>query len=108
MSSVAVSGGFVYWLEGRPAEGGRSVLVERSPDGTVRDLTPAGFNVRTRVHEYGGGAYVLDGRTLYFANFADQRLYVSDLDAPGTRHGRSRPLRGTATPTRPSTARGTG
>jgi len=82
VSSVAVNGGFVYWLEGCPAEGGRSVLVERSPDGAVRDVTPAGFNVRTRVHEYGGGAYVLHGRTLYFANFADQRLYVSDLDEP--------------------------
>jgi hypothetical protein len=39
VSSVAVAGGFVYWLEGRPAEGGRNVLVERSPDGEVRDVT---------------------------------------------------------------------
>ena len=81
VSSVAVDGGFVYWLEGRPAEGGRSVLVERSPAGTARDVTPAGFNVRTRVQEYGGGAYVVHARRVYFANFADQRLYVSDLDA---------------------------
>jgi dipeptidyl aminopeptidase/acylaminoacyl peptidase len=82
VSSAAVSGGSAYWIEGRPAEGGRNVLVERSPEGTARDITPAGFNVRTRVHEYGGGAFVLEGRVVYFANFADQRLYVSDLDAP--------------------------
>jgi dipeptidyl aminopeptidase/acylaminoacyl peptidase len=92
LSSVALTGGFAYWLEGRPAEGGRNVLVERSPDGVVRDATPAGFNVRTRVHEYGGGAYVLDGPTLYFANFADQRLYVSDLDTSGDVPVAPRPL----------------
>lgn len=69
------SAGGVYWLEGRPTEQGRNVLVRREPDGTVSDVTPAGYNVRTRVHEYGGGAYVLDGDTVFFSNFADQRLY---------------------------------
>ncbi len=69
------SAGAVYWLEGRPTEQGRNVLVRRAADGTVGDVTPPGYNVRTRVHEYGGGAYVLDGDTVFFANFADQRLY---------------------------------
>ncbi|MEB3230893.1 MAG: prolyl oligopeptidase family serine peptidase [Leptolyngbyaceae bacterium] len=67
--------GNLYWLEGRPTEGGRNVLVRRSLDGTTTDLTPDGFNVRTRVHEYGGGAYIVHNGTVYFSNFADQRLY---------------------------------
>ena len=65
----------LYWLEGRPTEGGRNVLVKRSPDGTTTDLTPAEFNVRTRVHEYGSGAYIVHNGTVYFSNFVDQRLY---------------------------------
>jgi dienelactone hydrolase len=65
----------LYWLESRPEEQGRSVIVRRTRDGAQKDVTPAGLNVRTRVHEYGGGAYhVIDG-TVYFANFADQGLY---------------------------------
>ena len=48
---VAVWGDDIYWLEGRPAEGGRTVLVSRDAAGRIRDLTPDGFNVRTRVHE---------------------------------------------------------
>ena len=65
----------VYWIEGRASEGGRSVIVRRSPDGEINDVTPPGFNVRTRVHEYGGGAYTVDEGTIYFSNFADQRIY---------------------------------
>jgi dipeptidyl aminopeptidase/acylaminoacyl peptidase len=66
----------VYWLEGRPAEGGRYVLVRRTPDGAVSDVTPPGFNARTRVHEYGGAAALVRDGTVWFSNFADQRLYV--------------------------------
>ena len=68
----------VYWLEGRPAEGGRNVLVRRAADGRVSDVTPAGLNVRTRVHEYGGGAYAIVDGVPYFSNFADQRVYQGD------------------------------
>lgn len=85
LSSVAVDGDAVYWVEGRPSEGGRNVVVRRAADGECRDVVPAGFNARSRVHEYGGGAYLVDGRTVYFVNFADQRLYAVDLvsgDAP--------------------------
>jgi dipeptidyl aminopeptidase/acylaminoacyl peptidase len=90
---VRVDGDELYWLEGRPDEGGRSVLVRRLPDGTTLDVTPTPFNVRTRVHEYGGGAYVVQDGVVHFSNFSDQRLYrVSVHDdvppAPITPEGR--------------------
>jgi dipeptidyl aminopeptidase/acylaminoacyl peptidase len=72
---VAVDGDDIYWLEGRPHEGGRNVLVRRAADGTIADVTPAGFNVRSRVQEYGGGAYVVADGVVYFSNFTDQRVY---------------------------------
>jgi dipeptidyl aminopeptidase/acylaminoacyl peptidase len=75
LGSVTVDGDDIYWLERRPDEGGRAVLVRRGADGRVVELTPAGFNVRTRVHEYGGGAYVVAGGAIYFSNFSDQRIY---------------------------------
>lgn len=75
LGEIRLEGETVYWSEGRPTEGGRSVVVRRTPNGKVTDLTPAPLNVRTRVHEYGGGAFNLLDGTLYFSNFADQRLY---------------------------------
>jgi dipeptidyl aminopeptidase/acylaminoacyl peptidase len=75
LGSVAVDGDDVYWLERRPNEGGRSVLVRLGADGRQVDLTPPEFNVRTRVQEYGGGAYVVAGGAIYFSNFGDQRVY---------------------------------
>ncbi|MGB5768451.1 MAG: S9 family peptidase [Crocosphaera sp.] len=65
----------IYWLEGRPQEGGRNVLIKRSPDGQITEVTPQPFNVRTRVHEYGGGSFSVVNGTVYFVNFQDQRLY---------------------------------
>lgn len=70
LGTPIVDGEDIYWLESRPTEGGRSVLVCNG-----EDAIPAGFNVRTRVHEYGGGAYCVHSKTVYFVNFADQRLY---------------------------------
>jgi dienelactone hydrolase len=75
LGAPSVDGNDVYWLEGRPSEAGRTVLVRRTPDGCIADVVPAGFNVRTRVHEYGGGAYVVGRGVAYFANYADQRWY---------------------------------
>lgn len=75
LGQVTVDGSDVYWAELRPSEGGRKVIVRRTADGAVSDLTPAGFNARTRVHEYGGGAYAVRNGVVYFANFTDQRLY---------------------------------
>lgn len=80
VSDLRAAGGRLYWLENRPDEGGRLVAMTRDEAG-VRALTPEGFNVRTRVHEYGGAAYVVAGETLYFANFADQRLHAQTGDA---------------------------
>jgi dipeptidyl aminopeptidase/acylaminoacyl peptidase len=78
----------VYWLESRPQEGGRSVIVRRTQDGRTADIIPAApatgqpvFNVRTRVHEYGGGAYLVSGGDVYFCNDADQRLYRQERGA---------------------------
>ena len=76
---IHLQGDDTFWLEGRPQENGRSVLVRRAADGKTSDVTPAGFNVRTTVHEYGGGAYLVDGNIVYFSNFADQRVYRQEI-----------------------------
>jgi dipeptidyl aminopeptidase/acylaminoacyl peptidase len=81
LGAVKVSEHDVYWLEGRPLEKGRVVLVRRSLDGEQVDITPPGFNTRTTVHEYGGGACFIHGRTVFISNFADQRMYRIDPGA---------------------------
>ena len=79
---VSLDGDDIYWLEGRPREGGRYALVRRSPDGGIAEVTPPEINVRSRVHEYGGAAYIVAHGTVYCVNFADQRVYrVSDAIA---------------------------
>ncbi len=75
LGQIALDGDQVFWIENRPKEGGRYTIVQRDADGTQRTLIPAPFNVRTRVHEYGGGAYCVADGLVYFSNFADQRLY---------------------------------
>ena len=75
LSQIQLDGDDIYWVEQRPAEAGRNVVVRRRPGGVIDDITPAGFNARTRVHEYGGGAYLVKQGTVWFSNFADQRLY---------------------------------
>ena len=75
IGSLKADGECLYWLEARPSEAGRSVLVCRTADGVVTDLTPAPFNVRTRAHEYGGGACGVRNGVVVFSNFADQRVY---------------------------------
>jgi dipeptidyl aminopeptidase/acylaminoacyl peptidase len=72
LSEVRLDGGDIYWLESRPQEAGRSVVVSQR---TGKDVLPAPFNARTRVHEYGGGARTVADGVLYFSHFADQRLY---------------------------------
>src|SRR5579863_8620714 len=79
LGGVVIDGGDIYWTESRPGEGGRNVLVKKDRG----DITPAPLNVRTRVHEYGGGAVTVHGGVAYFSNFADQRLYrLVPGDAP--------------------------
>ncbi len=75
LGQIALDGDDVYWVEMRPSEGGRNVVVRRGQGGTVTDITPAPFNARTRVHEYGGGAYAVRRGMVFFTNFADQRVY---------------------------------
>ncbi|MGB3768646.1 MAG: prolyl oligopeptidase family serine peptidase [Phormidesmis sp.] len=78
LGAVQIEGADIYWGELRPQEGGRQLVVRYGPEdtlGEVSDITPAPFNVRSRVHEYGGGAYCVYDGTVYFSNFADQRLY---------------------------------
>lgn len=75
LGQIALDGNDVYWLEGRPSEAGRSVIVRRTADGDLIDVTPLPYNVRTRVHEYGGGAFAVQDGIVYFSNFADQCLY---------------------------------
>lgn len=72
---LVLDGQDVYWIEGRASQAGRSVVVRRTPDGTIADVTPPDFNVRSRVHEYGGSAFTVHGGISYFSNFADQRVY---------------------------------
>lgn len=78
MSAPDIVDEVVYWLEGKPLEAGRVGIVRLASDGTRQDLTPSPLYVRTRVHEYGGGAYLVAGSTVFFSNFADQRLYRQD------------------------------
>jgi dipeptidyl aminopeptidase/acylaminoacyl peptidase len=75
LAQVFMDGQDVYWVEMRPSEGGRSVIMHRTADGHIGDLTPPPFNARTRVHEYGGGDYTACQGTIYFSNFTDQRVY---------------------------------
>ncbi len=101
LSYLQTHGESVYWVEGRPLEQGRYVIVQRKADGTISDVTPPGYNARTMVHEYGGGAYLLDRQSLYFANFADQRLYRQDWR--GDSYGAPQPI--TPEPPRPRSLR---
>ena len=73
----------VWWQESRPEEGGRIAVVRQGPDGIKRDLLPAPWNARTRVHEYGGKSYLPLPDGFAFANFADQRLYRCRMTASG-------------------------
>ncbi|MDH3445979.1 MAG: S9 family peptidase, partial [Deltaproteobacteria bacterium] len=82
LEQVRVDGSDLYWIERRAQEGGRKAIVQRSADGKITDITPAPFNTRTRVHEYGGGDYTVADDTIVFANFTDQRLYIQK---PGSR-----------------------
>jgi dipeptidyl aminopeptidase/acylaminoacyl peptidase len=75
LAQVALDGADAYWLAGRASEGGRTTLLRQRGQDVV-EMTPAPFNVRSRVHEYGGGALLVADGTVYFSNFADNRLYV--------------------------------
>jgi len=76
LSEVRLDGEEIYWLEGRPQEQGRSVVVRADGrGGRVTDITPKPYSARTRVHEYGGASWTVAGGVVYFSNFDDGRLY---------------------------------
>jgi dipeptidyl aminopeptidase/acylaminoacyl peptidase len=85
LDEVRVAAGAVHWIEGRPLEGGRQVVCRAVRGQPPEDLVPEGFNARTRVHEYGGGSYLVTDEALVFSNFADQRLYRLDPGSGGPR-----------------------
>lgn len=88
LQDVAVDGDDIYWAELRPEEAGRTVVVRLGADGRKADITPPGFNVRTRVNEYGGGAFAVRGGVVYFSNYADGRIYRQDPGQPPVGIGR--------------------
>ncbi len=81
LSEIKARDGVRWWLEGRPDERGRQVLVRREADGTVTRLSPEGFNVRSRVHEYGGAAYLVEDGLVIVSDFSTGRL--NRIVAPG-------------------------
>ncbi|MDH3306985.1 MAG: S9 family peptidase, partial [Acidimicrobiia bacterium] len=78
LGGLTADGEDLYWLEGRPTEGGRTVIVQRRPDNSITDITPPGFNSRTRIHEYGGGGYGVAGGMVLSCAFEDQRIWRLD------------------------------
>ena len=78
LTQPLIDGDDIFWIEMRPKEGGRNIIVRRNSAAAVHDLTPKGLNARTRVHEYGGGDYTVNRGRVYFSNFSDQRLYVQE------------------------------
>src|SRR5207249_4641317 len=89
LGDIIVDGAELYWIESRPSEGGRNVLVRRAPNGAIggaiADITPPPFSARTRVHEYGGGAFTVADGVVYFANDEDQQLYRQRPGSPPER-----------------------
>lgn len=72
---LCIDGEDIYWIEGRPREGGRYTIMRRSRDGGLSECIPSDYYARTTVHEYGGGAFTVSQGVIYFANFKDQHLY---------------------------------
>jgi len=85
LSEPRIDGDNIYWIEGRPLEKGRNVVVTRAADGTISDITPLLFNVRTQVYSYGGGAYAVHNNVVYFVNFGDNQIYQQVAGAAPTK-----------------------
>src|ERR1700682_6588101 len=75
LSEPRIDGDNIYWIEGRPLEKGRNVVVASAADGTIRDITPSPFNVISQVYSYGGVAYAVSNNVVYFVNFGDNQIY---------------------------------
>ena len=75
-ADVVIDGDCIYWHEMRPDEAGRMVIMRLNKNGATDTITPKDFNVRTKVHEYGGTSFAVANGVIYFVNFVDQRIYV--------------------------------
>ena len=75
LSEPRIDGNNIYWIEARPLEKGRNIVVARAADGTIRDVTPSPFSVRSQVYSYGGDAYAVSNNVMYFVNFGDNQIY---------------------------------
>jgi dipeptidyl aminopeptidase/acylaminoacyl peptidase len=82
LGGLALDGDDVYWAESRASEQGRLALLRKREGGDVEEIVRAPHSVRTRVHEYGGGAFAVEAGVVIFANDADQRLYRIDTTLP--------------------------
>ncbi len=80
LGSLSVDGHDLYWLEARPSESGRTVLCRSRADGAIEELTPAPFNVNSRVHEYGGGAYAVAAGVVVFSERTNGSVWVIEAD----------------------------
>lgn len=80
LGSIARVGEDLLWTESRPGEGGRTALVRQRANGAREDVLAAPWNVRSRVHEYGGGALTVAAGRVFFSNDGDRRLYEAFLD----------------------------
>lgn len=79
ISEVVPDGDDIWWAESRPSEGGRTALM-RHRNGSASEMLPTQFNVRTAVHEYGGGGWWVDNGQCFFVDFKDQMLRRLDDD----------------------------
>lgn len=80
LAETCVDGKDIYWIELRPLEQGRYVVMRRTSDGTITECTPFDFSARTRAHEYGGGAFTVHKSIIYFCNYKDQRIYHQSIN----------------------------
>ena len=74
ITTLVADGADLWWSETRPAAKARTVLMRRSPGGSVREMTPPGANVRSRVHSYGGAAWWVAGGVCVYSDDTDFRL----------------------------------
>jgi len=74
-SEIRIDGTDLYFLEGRPDEAGRYVIMKKTSDGNIFDMIPENFNSRNAVHEYGGGSFAVNNKIIFFTNWEDQRIY---------------------------------
>jgi len=86
LAEPRIDAGAVYWLEGRPSEGGRQALMLSGRESDARELSPPGGNIRSRVHEYGGGAYLAQAGRVFVVDDANGGLReIGDSQPPGGR-----------------------